>query len=60
MTINGWLQILLFFALILLVTKPLGLFMTQVFTGERNFLSPILRPVERLIYEFAALTRRVR
>ena len=50
MTLNGWLQILLFFVLILLVTKPLGVFMTRVFTGERNFLSPVLRPVERLIY----------
>ncbi len=51
MTINGWLQILLFFALVLLVTKPLGVFMTQVFTGKRNFLSPILNPIERLIYK---------
>ncbi len=51
MTINGWLQILLFFALILLVTKPLGAFMTRVFTGERNLLSPILRPIERLVYK---------
>ncbi|MBA4185790.1 MAG: potassium-transporting ATPase subunit KdpA [Acidobacteria bacterium] len=51
MTINGWLQILLFFALILLVTKPLGMFMTRVFSGERNLLSPILRPIERLIYK---------
>ena len=51
MTFNGWLQILLFFALILLVTKPLGMFMTRVFSGERNLLSPILRPIERLIYK---------
>jgi K+-transporting ATPase ATPase A chain len=55
MTFNGWLQILLFFALILLVTKPLGVFMTQVFTGERNFLSPILRPIERLIYRICGV-----
>jgi len=55
MTINGWLQILLFFALILLVTKPLGLFMTRVFTGERNLLSPILRPIERLIYKICGV-----
>jgi K+-transporting ATPase ATPase A chain len=50
MTANGWLQILFFFALILLVTKPLGVFMTHVFNRERTFLDPILRPLERLIY----------
>jgi K+-transporting ATPase ATPase A chain len=49
MTLNGWLQILFFFALILAVTKPLGLFMAHVFNRERTFLDPLLRPVERLI-----------
>ena len=55
MTFNGWLQILFFFALILLVTKPLGTFMARVFTGERNFLSPVLRPIERLIYKICGV-----
>ena len=50
MTLNGWLQILLFLAVVLAVTKPLGLFMARVFGGERTFLHPALRPVERLIY----------
>ena len=50
MTLNGWLQILLFFALILLVTKPLGVFMARVFNRERTFLDPVLLPVEKLIY----------
>jgi len=50
MTLNGWLQIFFFLALILLVTKPLGLFMAHVFNGERTFLDRVLRPVERLIY----------
>src|SRR5262249_12141542 len=50
MTINGWLQILFFFALILAVTKPLGIFMARVFNRERTFLDPVLRPFERLIY----------
>ena len=50
MTFNGWLQILLFFALVLAVTKPLGLFMARLFSGERTFLHLILRPVERLFY----------
>jgi potassium-transporting ATPase potassium-binding subunit len=51
MTLNGWLQIIFFLALILLVTKPLGLFMARVFNGERTFLDPVLGPVERLIYK---------
>src|SRR5215813_10301911 len=50
MTLNGWLQIVFFLALILLVTKPLGIFITKVFNRERTFLDPVLRPVERLIY----------
>jgi len=50
MTFNGWLQIVFFLVLILLVTKPLGLFMAHVFNRERTFLDPVLTPVERLIY----------
>jgi K+-transporting ATPase ATPase A chain len=50
MTLNGWLQILLFFAIILLVTKPMGVFIAHVFDREKTFLDPVLRPVERLIY----------
>ena len=51
MTLNGWLQILFFLALILAVTKPMGVFMTHVFNRERTFLDPVLRPIERLIYK---------
>ncbi|MFZ0060659.1 MAG: potassium-transporting ATPase subunit KdpA [Pyrinomonadaceae bacterium] len=51
MTLNGWLQILFFLALILAVTKPMGIFMTHVFNREPTFLDPILKPVERLIYK---------
>ena len=50
MTLNGWFQILFFSAAVLLVTKPAGIFMARVFSGERTFLDPVLRPVERLIY----------
>jgi len=50
MTANGWLQIAVFLALILAVTKPMGVFMTRVFNRERTFLDPVLRPMERLIY----------
>src|SRR5262247_2657792 len=55
MTFNGWLQILFFFALILAVTKPLGVFMARVFNRERTFLDPVLRPVERLIYRLTGV-----
>jgi len=51
MTVNGWLQILIFFALVLAVTKPLGVFMAHVFNREKTFLDPLLRPIERLIYK---------
>ncbi len=50
MTINGWLQILVFLGLILAVTKPMGVFMARVFAREKTFLDPVLRPVERLLY----------
>jgi K+-transporting ATPase ATPase A chain len=51
MTLNGWLQILFFLALVLAVTKPMGVFMTHVFNRERTFLDPVLGPIERLIYK---------
>ena len=56
MTTNGWLQIFLFFAIILLITKPLGVFMAHVFNHEKTFLDPVLRPVERLIYRLTRVS----
>jgi K+-transporting ATPase ATPase A chain len=50
MTANGWFQILVFLGLILAVTKPMGVFMARVFSRERTFLDPVMRPVERLLY----------
>lgn len=55
MTLNGWLQIALFFLLILAVTKPLGVFMARVFAREKTFLDPVLRPVERLLYRMTGV-----
>ena len=55
MTTTGILQILVFFGLILLLTKPIGLFMSRVFAGERTFLHPILRPIERLVYRVCGI-----
>ena len=48
MTLNGWLQILLYLAVIFVVTKPVGIFMAKVFNRERTLLDPVLRPFERL------------
>jgi potassium-transporting ATPase potassium-binding subunit len=50
MTANGWFQILVFFAILLAITKPIGVFIARVFAGEKTFLDPVLRPIERLIY----------
>ncbi|GEP12225.1 potassium-transporting ATPase subunit KdpA [Methylobacterium gnaphalii] len=58
MTLNGWIQIALFCAIVLALVKPLGLYMTRVFTGERTFLSPLLAPVERGLYSVAGVNER--
>ncbi|MGL4966029.1 MAG: potassium-transporting ATPase subunit KdpA [Inquilinus sp.] len=55
MTLNGWIQIAIFCAIVILIVRPLGGYMTRVFAGERTFLSPILRPVERLFYAAAGV-----
>ena len=55
MTVIGWAQIALFCACVLLLVKPLGLYMTHVFNGEANVLSPVLRPVERVLYRAAGI-----
>jgi K+-transporting ATPase ATPase A chain len=58
MTSIGILQILLFFAIILALTKPVGLFMSRVFQGERTFLHPLLRPLEAVIYKVCGIRER--
>ena len=50
MTINGWIQIALYCALLIAITRPLGGYITRVFNGERTLLSPLLRPLERGVY----------
>jgi potassium-transporting ATPase potassium-binding subunit len=58
MTIIGWIQILLYCAIIIAITPVLGGYMTRVFNGERTFLSPLLRPVEFLVYKIAGVDER--
>ncbi|HXQ50397.1 MAG TPA: potassium-transporting ATPase subunit KdpA [Stellaceae bacterium] len=50
MTSNGWVQIALFSVIVIALCKPFGGYMTRVFAGERTFLHPVLRPVERAVY----------
>ncbi len=58
MTINGWIQIAIFCAIVIALVKPLGWYMTRVFEGERTLLSPVLRPVERLLYAGGGVDER--
>ena len=55
MTFNGWAQIVVFCLVIIAITRPLGGYMTAVFTGERTFLSPVLGPIERGFYRLAGI-----
>jgi K+-transporting ATPase ATPase A chain len=55
MTLNAWLQILVYFAAILLLAKPLGVYMAKVFEGKVVWLSPVLRPLERSLYRLCGI-----
>jgi K+-transporting ATPase ATPase A chain len=55
MTIVGWIQAALVFALVCVLVKPLGSYMASVFEGERVFLSPLLAPVERALYRLCRI-----
>jgi K+-transporting ATPase ATPase A chain len=55
MTLNGWLQILLFTVIVIALAKPVGVFLTHVFSGERTFLHPVFRPIERIIYKLTGV-----
>lgn len=55
MTLAGWLQFVLFLLIVLALTKPLGSYMAHVFEGEKTFLTPLLRPVERVTYRLCGI-----
>src|SRR5262245_49994406 len=59
MTTIGWIQILLYCAIIVAITPVLGAYMTRVFKGERTFLTPILRPVELVLYRMAGIEEKI-
>ena len=58
MTANGWFQIGFFLLVILLITKPLGVFLARVFNGEKTFLDWVLRPIEKLIYRLTGIDEK--
>src|ERR1700744_2462771 len=58
MTVIGWIQILLYCAIVVALVKPLGWYMTRVFNGERTFLSPVLRPVEVGLYKISGVDEK--
>jgi K+-transporting ATPase ATPase A chain len=58
MTVIGWIQIILYCAIIVAIVPLLGGYMTRVFNGERTFLSPVLRPVERVLYAIGGVDER--
>jgi potassium-transporting ATPase potassium-binding subunit len=55
MTAIGWLQAIVFFLIVLALTKPVGLYMARVFNGERTWLTPVLRPLETVIYRLCGV-----
>jgi potassium-transporting ATPase potassium-binding subunit len=55
MTANGWLQFALYCIVLLLTVRPVGIYMARVLEGERTWLSPILRPIERLLYKLCGV-----
>ncbi len=58
MTINGWIQIAIFCAIVLALVRPIGGYMTRVFNGERTFLSPVLHPLETVLYGAAGINEK--
>jgi K+-transporting ATPase ATPase A chain len=55
MTLNGWLQIALYFAVLTALVVPFGRYMARVLEGERTFLSPVLRPAEVFLYRISGV-----
>ena len=59
MTAIGWFQIILFFAVVLALTKPFGTFMHRVFEGQRTWLHSLFRPLEKLVYQVGGVREDV-
>ena len=59
MSLNGWLQSAVLFAVVLALMRPLGIYIARVLQGEKTFLDPVLRPIERLIYRVSGVDASV-
>ncbi len=57
MSINEWIETILFFVVLLALIKPLGIFMARVYQGERNFLTPVFAPCENLLYRICGVKK---
>ncbi len=55
MTIYSWLQLIFYMVVLIVLARPLGTFMARVYMGERTFLDPVMRPVEKLIYRLCGV-----
>ena len=55
MTVNGWLQIIVFFLAVVGFARPLGIYMARVFEREHTFVDVIFRPIERLVYKISGI-----
>jgi potassium-transporting ATPase potassium-binding subunit len=55
MTLNGWLQLILYFVVLIALAKPLGAFMARVYDGEKTRLDRVIGPIERLIYRLSGV-----
>ena len=55
MSANGWLQFAIFCIVLLATVKPVGSYIALVLEGERTWLTPLLRPVERLLYKLSGV-----
>ena len=49
MSANGWFQFAVFSVILLASVRPVGIYLARVLEGERTWLDPVLRPIERLI-----------
>src|SRR5271157_4265084 len=55
MSVNGWLQFAVFSLILLASVRPVGIYLARVMEGERTWLDPVLRPIERLIYKLCGV-----
>jgi K+-transporting ATPase ATPase A chain len=55
MTANGWLQFVIYSIVLILTVRPVGIYLARVFEGERTWLDPLLRPIERLTYRLCGV-----